>query len=107
MATSEINVAPSVADQQFKTVLENETFTLRCRWNETAGQWMLDVSDEQGLIVPSVPMVINVPLLAQYASKRLPKGALMMVDTSGKLEEAGLADLGARVKLLYIDSTDF
>jgi len=107
VATYEINVAPSVACQRFKTVLENETFDFRCRWNATAGRWMLSVGDEAGWIVEGIPMVLGVPLLhVQHTSLRLPRGELICVDSAGQDEEAGLADLGARVKLFYLDSAD-
>ena len=105
MATYEIPVAPSVADQKFKVVLEEETFSLRCRWNASAAQWMLYVGDTLGDIIVAMPMVLGIPFLAQRKSTRLPKGELVCIDTSSQDEEAGLADLGARVKLIYIDST--
>jgi hypothetical protein len=104
MATIEIPIAPSVADQRLQVQLEQETFGLRARWNERVSTWLLDVSDDVGVVVASVPIVVEAPLLRRYTDRRLPKGELVLVDTTGQGAEPGLADLGARCRLLYTES---
>lgn len=106
MATYEIGILPSVADQRLKVVLDGETFILRARWNASAGQWMLDVEDAAGVILAGIPMTLAMPYLRRYADRRLPRGELLIIDTSAQDLEAGLDDLGARVKLLYIEAAD-
>ncbi len=105
MATYELNVEPSIPDQAFQVVLENVTYRLRCRWNERAQSWYLDVSDDQGAIASGIPLVVRLPLLRRCVSTRRPPGELVCVDTTGADLEAGLADLGARVKLFYVESS--
>lgn len=88
--------------------LEGRTFRLDFRWNSRTEQWVIDVFDGGGqAIVQGVRGVINVPLLAKYGARDdLPAGVLMLIDSSGNDEDAGLADLGSRVELYYLPAAE-
>lgn len=101
-----IPFAPGVPDQRFKVVLEGETFTLRARWNARASTWFLSVADADGEIAASLPLTLGSAILGGRVDRRLPRGQMLCIDTTGRGEEAALADLGARVKVLYCESTE-
>jgi hypothetical protein len=107
MSSVLVPVAPGIPDQQFKCQLESETFGLRFYWNPRAGMWFLDISDAAGDIADGLPVPLGVPLChLRLSDERLPKGEAIAVDTSGQGLEPGAADLGDRVQVVYIESSD-
>ena len=98
--------APDVPDQRFKTALDGETFTLRARWNARAATWFLSIADADGELAAGLPLTLGSAPLRQLSDRRLPRGPLLCIDTTGRGEDAGLSDLGARVKVLYYESTE-
>lgn len=78
-------------------------FRMRFRWNPRAATWYLDLSTDAGdPLMTSVAIRVGVPLTSHSPDPRLPAGALIAVDTSGRGRDPGLDDLGARVPLLFI-----
>lgn len=87
----------------FEIELDAVTYGIELRWNARAAAWMLTVSDVNGVVLlAGRRVVVGFPFLARFVDPRLPKGRFVAVDTAGQDGEAGLADLGARVKLVYV-----
>lgn len=91
----------------YQTDLEGNLYTLEFYWNSRSGYWFLSVYDVDGNpIVSGRKVVLGAPLLGRAERVAGPPGVLMAFDTSGTDEEAGVADLGARVQLIYFESTE-
>lgn len=87
--------------------LEGATFTLELRWNDRMGLWVLSVYDASGEVVSAGrPVVLGADLLGRSASSRRPPGFLTAIDSAGGGVEAGRSDLGTRVQLIYVASTE-
>ena len=88
-------------DRQY--ALDGTTYTLRFRWYDTDAGWRIVTLDEPGQVIlaGAVRMAVDFPL---YLSRvpRVPPGYLLLIDTTGQGQEAGLADLGGRHLLYYI-----
>lgn len=104
MSTLVLPLAADVPHFDFQLALEGATYTLELRWNERASTWSLSAYDASGeLLAAGRPVVLGAELLGRSGDARLPPGQLVAVDTSGKDLEAGRADLGARVQLVYVE----
>jgi len=71
-------------------------------WNGRGKFWSLSVSTQQGEpIALGIRVVADYDLWAQLQDARLPRGSLYALDTSGRGEPPGRADLGIRVMLIF------
>lgn len=90
-----------------QVILDGETFTLRCHYNEREDSWYLDLLDvEQNPIVCGRKLVADWPLLHRSRHESLPPGQLYMVDVSEVGEDPSLDDIGSRVILIYADEEE-
>ena len=86
----------------FRLVLDEKTFDFHFEWNDRAGAWFLDIYDAVNeLLVSGVRVVVGYPFLQKYMYRGVPEGLLQAIDTSDQGLDAGLADLGERVLLVY------
>lgn len=84
--------------------LEGRTFLLKFDYSSRDDSWYLSIYDQdEDPIVCGKRVRIGVSILRGEVDARLPDGILMAVDTTEDHEEAGLEDLGARVKLVYLE----
>lgn len=91
----------------FEMDLENNTYGFAFAWNERDAAWYFDIFDAVGTpLLSSRKVTLGLPLLWRFRDSRLPPGELTVVDTGGQDQEAGLADLGTRVQMLYYPSTE-
>lgn len=105
MASSEIPVRPSLAEQELQIQIEGRQYTLAFHWIGREEKWYLDVLDDVGASVYlQIAIVLNFPLGVRCVDARFWPGLLMAVDTGGGNLEPGLADLGDRVRLVYFDA---
>jgi len=105
-----IQVLPTRTDTpryRFTIELDGQSFIFTFEWNDRDSGWYLSISDVNEVpLVSGVRVVLNVPLLDRYLDPRLPAGRFAAIDTSGTDTEAGFADLGDRVKLVYQPAAD-
>jgi hypothetical protein len=98
---------PSIQDSphyDFVVELDGATYLVELKWNEREAAWYLSIgADEDTPLVAGKKVVLNIPLISRHRDSRLPPGALIALDTSGKDEPPGLDDLGRRVVLTYSD----
>lgn len=91
----------------FEIDLDGRTFGFEFLWNGRSGAWYFTVSDAVGtVLLAGRKVVLGFPLLNRFRDPRLPAGDLGAIDTSGQDLEAGLNDLGKRVKILYTPAAD-
>ena len=101
----EIPVIPSAPFYKMRVPIEDiqKTFVFELRWNGRESGWFADLLDEdEDPLIRGVKMVLGIPLFPVSYDIRWPGGAFFAVDTAGAHEEAGLDDLGTRVKIYYL-----
>jgi hypothetical protein len=93
------NITPRFSQE---VELSGVTYALQFEWNDRDQSWAFGVSDVDGVVLAQgLPVRVGFPLLARIRVAGLPPGSIEAIDTSGRGIEAGFADLGARVVLVY------
>lgn len=107
MAAIDLPNRPDLVRYSFGLELEGRSYGFEFYWNDRAAAWFFHLSDDNGDPILSGRRVsVGIPLLWRFADARLPPGELTAIDTAGAGVDPGLSDLGARVKLLYFESTE-
>ena len=105
-----ISILPTLTDEarySFSIDLEDVEFKFDFEWNERAGAWLFSITDANGdVLLAGQRVIVGFPLLNRFRDIRLPAGWLEAVDTTGAGLDPAFADLGDRVKLLYIPSAE-
>lgn len=88
---------------QFQTELDGVTYGFEFRWNEREGFWFCTMRDGEGNAIVSGRKVVLGPLFAKYRSREpvWPAADVYALDTGAGDVDAGYADLGRRVLLIY------
>jgi hypothetical protein len=91
-----------------RPTLDGAEYKIAFDWNDRATRLAVSIFTSADVaIVQGQAARVDMPLFARFADSRLPAGYLMLQDTSGArraIEE--LADLGDRVKLVYVPAED-
>ena len=96
-----------LAAYSFQITLDGDIFIFAFRWNTEGEYWTFDILDfASNPLIVGVKVVINYPLIHRYASDLLPKGEILAVDGSAKLERIGREDLGNVVQLVYLTQAE-
>lgn len=99
----ELPTRTDLARYAFDVELDESTFTLSFEWNDRDAGWYMSILTSEGVpLLSGRRIVVGYPLISIHRDPRLPAGTLVAIDTSSKGEDPGLADLGDRVKLLYV-----
>lgn len=114
MADSELPIDSEHPDYDVGITLEGRNYIFHVRWNVRDSSWYFDILDpskvdERGKpdpIVRSVRLVLGVVLARRCLDPRMPTGMLFASDVSGDERDAGLNDLGTRVKVYYRPAAD-
>jgi hypothetical protein len=97
-----IPLPTGVPNFELTVLLDGVSYTLGFRWNARAQAWFTSLSTAEGeLLLGSRRLVVDWFIWARLRDARRPRGVLCAVDTSGNQVDPGLADLGARVQVLY------
>jgi hypothetical protein len=103
----EIPIEPDVPHQRFSVPLEGRAYLFEVQWNGRTEGWFMDVFDaEESIIVRGLALVLGTVIGAQCADDRFPPGLFFMSDTARTGLDANVDDLGARVKLYYVEDVD-
>ena len=87
--------------------LDGVTYRLRFSWNGRVAAWMIDLLTSADVpIVTGVQLVGDWDLFGRFIGDALPKGRLVLVDTSGKGAAPGRYELWDRVKLVYVPAEE-
>lgn len=91
----------------YSAILDKETFKLRFQYMFRQDRWYIYLYDAlENPLVMGKKMVIDFPLFEYNIKSGMPKGQLILFDTSGTGEECGFADLGNRCKLYYLEYSE-
>lgn len=97
-----------LAAYTFQITLDGDIFIFAFRWNTVHEYWTFDILDfASNPLIVGVKLVINYPLTKRYASDVLPKGEILAIDGSDKLERIGRYDLGDVVQLIYVPQDEY
>lgn len=92
---------------KFTVDLEGQNYGFSFRFNGRMQKWVFDLTSEDGTaIIESNPVYVNQLTLNRYQTDLKPKGDLMFLDTSGLNLDPTQDDLGTRVILMYIESSE-
>ena len=98
---------PSVAEYEFDTVLDESVYYLRVIWNARDAAWYLDIYDEDRQpVMYGVKVVLGTNLGRTCDHPLTRRGALIAIDRSGQNADATFDDLGTRVAVLHLTSTE-
>lgn len=103
---------PDTADNRLPSfkmtvTLDDTAFVLWAKWNVVYGFWTLDLLDSTlDPIVTGLKLALGIDLLHRYRDARLPGGALMVVDLSGKITRIDREDMGRDVFLCYFTADE-
>ena len=88
--------------------LDGETYRLRFLWNDRIEAWTLDVFGSDGTIrAASLAVRSGFPINAALRSVAgLPAGILIALARDSDGSDPGLADLGARVRVVYLTAAE-
>src|ERR1043166_1058763 len=79
----ELPLEGGLAFQQFDTVLGDQTFTIKQRWNTRDAAWYLDLIDASGLpIFSGIKLVLGIALGRRVTDPRMP-GVFIAADFEG------------------------
>lgn len=86
----------------FTVELDGTTYGFEWLWSYRDSAWYFSIDDANGnRLLSHRKAVVSFPLLSRFQIAALPKGTLMLQDTSRQLADPGLTDLGNRVLLVY------
>ena len=95
-------LTPSVPSYGFATVLGGVTVLIDVRWNGRDAAWYLDLyAEDETPIRHGIKVLLGSPMGRRSISPLFPRGALIVVDTSGAGRDAGFDDLGTRVVVAF------
>jgi hypothetical protein len=102
MATLELPVRPEEYSYLFTLDLDGTTYTMRFKYNERMGRWMMEIGDVSNVdAINGIPMQINANLLRQIVVADKPQGTFFLLDESGQELETTLENFGISHKLTY------
>lgn len=108
MAVVQLDLVPDPDGAPFKQLVELDSVSvyLQFRWVDRSACWVLSVADESGAdIVSSISLINNWDLLAPHRhDPRIPQGTLMAWAQTDSDVDAGKAELGGRVQVVYIEA---
>jgi len=100
----EIPTTSELPSYDFQTTLDGLVYNITINYNERRDRWQMSIADSQNdPIISGIPLLLNVSLLGQYVDSRLPPGVLFVMAPNEDNNEAGINDLGTRIKLFYQD----
>lgn len=91
--------------QRMTVQLGSRKFDFAVKWNDRAMTWSMDITDTetQEPLISGIVLTIENNVLEPFP---LEIGGIFAVDTSSRHQEAGIDDLGGRVKVYWISQDD-
>lgn len=103
----EIPVLPGSVRWAQETTLDGVRYILHFAYNQREDAWYVSLHDVDDVPLSSgAKIVVNWFLFLRTISPTMPLGKFFVSDTTGGARDPGRNDLGARVKLLYIEASD-
>lgn len=98
---------PGQASFSEEITLENKVYRFRFDWNTSGQYWSMSIYNRDlELLVSGIKIVLDYELISDYAYMGLPEGEIYAMDTSNELLTIGRNDIGDRVFLAYVESSE-
>ncbi len=89
-------------------ILDNIPYRFTFNWNTRGTYWSVSIADRDEVkLISGIKLVMNFGLIRRYPGRDLPPGELIVADPSGEIERAGRDDFQDKVKLVYVEESDF
>lgn len=91
---------------EVRVSLSAREYVLRFNWNERDSAWYMSLYDARLVAIKEGMKVVAGAVLLRtlvYSTTR-PPGDFVVIDTTGKDQDPGFADLGSRVVITYDDT---
>jgi hypothetical protein len=108
MALIEITTRTDLPSYEQQVKLDGTAYIIALyfnpRINDGAGAWMITLADQnRNMLVGPVPVIVGIPLFDRFIDVVDLPGTIFAFDTSGQDLDPGQFDLGARVRLYYLE----
>lgn len=98
---------PSAPNYRVGVTIDGVDYLLDVRWNTREGAWYFDMLDAQEApILSGVKVVLGIHLGRRSTHPFFATRVIVAMDTTHSGREAGLDDLGARVRVLSFDDEE-
>lgn len=98
----------SIPNYFYEITIDSVPYRLEFLWNSRFDYWTVNIKTITGEpLIYGVKLIINYELIRLYGADNLPKGALIPVDTTGKLERIGYEDLTESIDFVYMTREEF
>ena len=103
-----IPLQPSTADYTFGVTIDGNHYFMHVYWNDRDAAWYFDMAaSDETPIISGVKIVLGTLLGRTAAKPPFSTGVLGVYDNSGKMLDAGFDDLGSRVTMKWLPTTQF
>lgn len=107
MALIEIPVTNLNPSFSFSTELDGLNYNFQFRYLGRLGIWTFDLLDDQKVAIElGIPFQVNRDLLVQNRQDNRPPGTLACINYAEDGVDSGRFEMGADVKLLYLEVSD-
>lgn len=98
--------SPAIPFYTVRATMDGADFYLRFEWNSRSGWYMGMADAEKSVIFAPRKLVADRNLLLFRTDERLPPGALLLWDSTGRQQDPGYEDLDQRHFLLYYSEAE-
>lgn len=86
-----------------EVLLDNESFKIEARWNETQNFWSFDLLTNADIpIFVGFKVVIGIDYLKRLVNPAKPDGRLLFVGNNSRSHVPQFGDIPSRARLLYV-----
>lgn len=100
---------PLVSDPYYKfsITLDGTTYIINVKWNDVHEFYVIDILDSaEAPIIYGIKLTLNAELIRRYNGKGVPPGAMMVIDSSGRLKRIAFDSFDTTAKLVYIPANE-
>lgn len=103
----QLPLIPTVPNYRVVSTLGGTNVLLDVRWNARDAAWYLSISTEDDvLIVANQKLVLGALIGGRATSALFPRGYLIVSDLTGAGIDAGLDELGERIRVMFYGTAD-
>ena len=100
-------LVPSIPNYRFSSVLDGTQYIFNVRWNVRDAAWYFDLmAEDETPIRSGIKIVLGTSLGASSTAAFFQNNILVALDLLNSSRDAGLDDLGTRVRVLWSSLDD-
>ena len=103
-----IPIDNTIKNQTFQVKLTGKTYTFSLRYNTQADAWSFGIGDSRGaMIYQGIFLKLGLNYCKIRKDRRLPSGALLIVNTNKEKAEPNGDNLGVDCQMVYDETFNF